>query len=151
MPFFIPLRRYAVEGLPSPEKFPATVGKHIIDEMPKGWVHGHLRSGRGLMLIDGLDELQEGTPRTEALGWLQELVETFPLCTYILTSRPGAVEGGLALPPRFTSLELRPMTLVKIRRFVENWHDAMRVELVENEERESLSADQASLLSTLEG
>lgn len=149
MPFFVPLRRFA-DGLPVPESFPASVGKNIIDAMPKGWVQGHLKSGRALMLIDGLDELREGQPRSEALEWLQELVESFPLCSYVLTSRPAAVEGGLALPPRFKSLELRSMTPTKIRRFVEHWHDAMRVELSDREEHEGLSADQASLLSTLE-
>jgi hypothetical protein len=149
MPFFIPLRRFA-EGLPAPESFPASVGKNIIDAMPKGWVHGHLKSGRALMLIDGLDELREGAPRSGALEWLQELIESFPLCSYVLTSRPAAVEGGLVLPPLFKPLELRSMTPTRIRRFVEHWHDAMRVELPDREEQEGLSADQASLLSTLE-
>ena len=150
IPFFIPLRRYAAEGLPSPESFPMSVGKNIISSMPKGWVQSHLRDGRALVLIDGLDELKEGSPRTEALEWLQDLIDTFPGCGYIITSRPGALEDGFHLPAGFTSLELRPMTPGKIRSFVEHWHDAMRVELADNDEHERLSADQASLLATLE-
>jgi hypothetical protein len=41
IPFFIPLRRYASGGPPPPEAFPASVGKNIIDSMPKPQSTGH--------------------------------------------------------------------------------------------------------------
>lgn len=155
VPFFIPLRRYAADGLPAPQAFPMSVGKNIMDAMPQGWVHSHLKSGRCLILIDGLDELREGRPRDQAVEWLEELIESFPECGYVVTSRPGAVEGDAHLRysflrNSFVSLELRSMTPAKIRSFIEHWHDAMRVELLDHEERERLSADQTALLATLE-
>lgn len=150
IPFFIPLRRYAADGPPAPDMFPVSVGKNIISVMPQGWVHRCLKDGRGLLLIDGLDELKEGQARDQTLEWLQELIETFPLCSFVVTSRPGAVEGQGELRRSFTPLELRPMTPAKIRGFVEHWHDAMRVELADDEERERLSADQTALLAALE-
>jgi hypothetical protein len=150
IPFFIPLRRYATETLPPPELFPMSIGKNIVNAMPNGWVHKHLKSGSALVLIDGLDELKEGTSRTLALEWLEELIESFPLCSYIVTSRPGAIKNQQETLSRFTHLELRLMTPAKIRTFAEHWHDAMRVELAGNEEHEQLSADQSSFLAALE-
>jgi energy-coupling factor transporter ATP-binding protein EcfA2 len=150
IPFYIPLRRYAADGPPPPEKFPLSVGANIIDSMPKGWVHSCLKNGKGLILVDGLDELKEGGARERAIEWLEQLVEDFPDCTYIITSRPGAVAAQGRLRSRFMLLELRPMTPVKIRGFVEHWHEAMRVELTDHEEREKLSTDQSALLATLE-
>ena len=58
VPFFIPLRRYVNRSLPSPEEFPLTVGRNLAHEMPSGWVHGLLRAGRALILVDGVDEMQ---------------------------------------------------------------------------------------------
>jgi hypothetical protein len=148
-PFFIPLRRYAA-GLPNPEEFPKSIGKNITEEMPPGWVQSCLRRGQGLVLIDGLDELKEGEQRAEALQWLRDLTEDFPLATYIITTRPAALKYGHALTADFTSLELRPMTPAKVRTFVEHWHEAMRIELTDQEEREALVADQSAFLSALE-
>jgi hypothetical protein len=151
VPFFIPLRRYASTQLPTPEKFPAEIGRHIVDEMPKGWVSKLLREGRGVVLVDGLDELQEGEARDEAIRWLNDLVETFPRSKYIVTSRPAAVSTVWAHPDNdFVRVELQPMSPPKIRAFIERWHDAMHVELVDPQERERLSSDQAALLATLE-
>ena len=150
IPFLIPLRRYASDALPSPEEFPAGTAKNILAEMPERWVHGHLKKGRGLILIDGLDELKEGQPRERALDWLQDLIDTFPNCAYVFTSRPAAV-NDTNLPWRsFISLELRPMTPSKVSSFIDHWHEAMRVELVGHEERERLSFDRSALLTSLE-
>jgi hypothetical protein len=149
-PFFIPLRRYAREGLPSPEHFPQSIGRNITIDMPQGWVQSYLRKGQALLLIDGLDELKEGKSRDAALQWLRDLIDDFPECKYVVTSRPGAMRQRHKLPPGFASLELRPMTPAKIRDFVERWHDAMRVELNDQEERDRLAIDQSAFLSALE-
>ena len=60
VPFFIPLRRYVNRSLPAPEEFPLAVGRNLSHEMPAGWVHGLLRAGRALVLVDGVDEMPEG-------------------------------------------------------------------------------------------
>jgi len=58
VPFYVPLRRYVEGDLPTPEQFLDAVGRHIAQEMPPGWVHGLLREGRALVLVDGVDELR---------------------------------------------------------------------------------------------
>ena len=69
VPFFIPLRRYVNRTLPTPEEFPLAVGRNVAHEMPGGWVHGLLRDGRALVLLDGVDEMPDGQ-REHVRSWL---------------------------------------------------------------------------------
>ena len=48
IPFLLRLRHYIGKRLPAPEGFLGQLGQHIADEMPKGWVHGLLRTGKAL-------------------------------------------------------------------------------------------------------
>jgi len=150
MPFYIPLRRYADERLPSPEDFPSSVSQHIAAEMPDSWVHEALRGGDGLVLIDGVDELQDGTARTVARRWLADLVSAFPHARYVITSRPAAINEDWLSPLAFQTAELLPMAPSSVRMFVGQWHDAMYSELADGDGRERLRGDQAALLSAIE-
>src|SRR5262249_50446432 len=93
VPFFISLRRYVDRELPSLEQFPESIGRFIADEMPKGFVLGHLRAGRATVLVDGVDEFPESR-RADARRWVDELIAAFPDARYVITSRPGAVPPG---------------------------------------------------------
>ena len=93
VPFFIPLRRYVNGTLPAPEQFPLAVGRNVAHEMPGGWVHGLLRDGRALVLIDGVDEMPEGQ-REHVRSWLGGLIGDFPNARYVVTSRPTAIAEG---------------------------------------------------------
>src|SRR3989454_10771983 len=57
LPFYVRLRQYVRSDLPRPELFIEFSAPAIADTMPKGWVHTALRSGRALVLVDGVDEL----------------------------------------------------------------------------------------------
>jgi hypothetical protein len=85
IPFIIRLRSYVDRPLPTPAEFVAEVGPSIVGLMPDQWVEGLLDDGRGLVLIDGLDELpleRRGTVER----WLSDLVAAFPSATYVVTS-----------------------------------------------------------------
>ncbi|MGI5165509.1 NACHT domain-containing protein [Spirillospora sp. CA-253888] len=125
VPFLIPLRRYVGRSLPAPENFLDQVGRHIADEMPKGWVHGLLRSGRALLLIDGIDELPKAE-RGPAREWLRELTRTYPEAHYIVTSRPGAAGARWLDREGFEAADLRPMTWPDVQAFIRHWHAALR-------------------------
>ena len=86
VPFFIPLRRYVNRSLPAPEEFPLTVGRNLTHEMPAGWVHGLLRSGQALVLVDGVDEMPEAQ-RKKVREWLEEMASSFPDARYGVHSR----------------------------------------------------------------
>jgi hypothetical protein len=135
VPFFIPLRRYAqAAAFPPPERFLEAVGSMIGAEMPDGWAHRMLKSGRALVLVDGVDELPAGR-RPAAEEWLRELTAAFPDARYLVTSRPAAVPPTWLGRADFITCAIQPMAPSDIRQFIAHWHDAMR----------SMAAEQTSL------
>lgn len=90
VPFFIPLRRYVNRALPAPEELPLAVGRNLAHEMPNGWVHGLLRDGRALVLLDGVDEMPEAQ-REQVRSWLSDLIGNFGHARYVVTTRPAAI------------------------------------------------------------
>lgn len=124
VPFFIPLRHFA-HRLPAPEEFLDSTGAEMRAEMPADWVTGILKAGRGLVMIDGVDELPV-TMRATFRPWLRALTGQFAQSRFIVTSRQPAVAADWLSRQGFLSLELRPMSLADQRAFVRHWHAAMR-------------------------
>ncbi|MGW4061052.1 NACHT domain-containing protein [Amycolatopsis sp. NPDC004747] len=137
-PFLVRLRRFSHSPLPTPERFLDEVGRHIADEMPSGWVQRHLRQGRAVVLVDGLDEVPDER-RREVREWLRELVGAFPRARFVVTTRPAAVATGWLRDEGFTEVRLQPMTPRDVRTFVTRWHRALPGEPLD-EERDALIA-----------
>lgn len=148
LPFFIPLREYANGELPTPEQFLRRVGRHIADEMPAGWVQERLRRGEAVVLIDGVDELS-ADHRNAARAWLRELVSAFPHARYVVTSRPAAIDFGWLDDEGFTVAELQPMTQRDVDAFIHRWHEAMRSQSTEADERKVLDLNEQRLLQMI--
>jgi len=144
LPFYIRLRQYGPSGLPRPEMFIEFSAPAIADTMPKGWVHNALRSGRALVLVDGVDELS-ASKRDEVHHWLRDLVQTYSTAHFIVTSRSYAIEEGWMNREAFGDAELQPMGLADIFSFIEHWHAAVREEL----EREAAKNELESLAEYL--
>lgn len=136
-PFFIRLRQCVDSGLPSPEQFPRFVAPAILGAMPATWVHDRLRSGRAVVLVDGLDELGE-TQRKNVRTWLRDLAATYSEVRFVVSSRPYAVQQNWLKDLGFEEAELLPMELPDISSFVDHWHSAVRDELQLEVEREEL-------------
>ncbi|MEV6871670.1 NACHT domain-containing protein [Amycolatopsis sp. NPDC051128] len=122
--FLLRLRLFTRSQLPALERFLDEVGRHIADEMPTGWVQQRLRSGKAVVLVDGIDELL-AERRPEVRAWLGELISAFPRARYVLTSRSAAVEPDWLDAEAFTEVALQPMTPRDVRTFVARWHAAM--------------------------
>jgi hypothetical protein len=137
VPFYIRLRHYAQKELPRPEAFPDFAAPAIIGTMPQKWVHTILREGRALILIDGVDELSH-TQRDKVYTWLKDLVETYNDCTFIVTSRPHAIEDGWMCHEAFNELTLQEMSLSDIHSFIDHWHNAVKQELLTDEAKREL-------------
>ncbi|MEZ5388086.1 MAG: NACHT domain-containing protein [Prosthecobacter sp.] len=81
LPIFIELRRVAPELPDDPKKSPDLAklieivwkkdsrNAGIIKRMPKGWLTNRLRSGRCLLLWDGLDEVADPVERSKVRDW----------------------------------------------------------------------------------
>jgi hypothetical protein len=148
VPFFIPLRRYVNRSLPAPEEFPLAVGRNLAHEMPPGWVHGLLRAGRALVLVDGVDEMPEGQ-RDQVRAWLDDLTGSFRDARYVVTSRPTAIREGWLEGLEFAATELQPMSTADVTEFIHQWHQAVAAEILDPSEVADLTAYEQSLITAL--
>lgn len=151
VPFFVRLRTCVNTGFPSPEEFPRQVAPMIAGDTPRGWVHDQLDCGRAVVLVDGVDELPR-EQRGAMLERLQQLVASYPLARYIVTSRPAALKAedwpewqDWIKQEGFVELNLQPMTSTQIESFVDHWHTALAQALSDQAEREELKSHPASL------
>ncbi|MFF4492163.1 NACHT domain-containing protein [Streptomyces sp. NPDC001544] len=125
VPFVLPLRTLTRHGerLPMPERFLAAAGCPLSGAQPDGWEYRVLAAGRGLVLVDGLDEVPE-PERQRARAWLRGLVEAFPGNRWLVTSRPSAVGDDWLADDGFTELILSAMSPAGVGSFIRRWHRA---------------------------
>ncbi|MET9677092.1 NACHT domain-containing protein [Streptomyces sp. NPDC006482] len=123
IPFVLPLRALTRHGerLPSPDRFLAAAGCPLTP--PEGWADRVLAAGRGLVLVDGIDEIPEAE-RGRARDWLRGLLDTYEGNRWLVTSRPTAVRDDWLAPEGFSELTLAPMTRTEVTTFVRRWHRA---------------------------
>ncbi|MFE0804381.1 NACHT domain-containing protein [Streptomyces sp. NPDC058812] len=128
VPFVLPMRRIVRPGaeLPFPGDFLRAVGCPVAGEQPPGWVERVLRARRGVLLVDGIDEIA-GDRRAAARRWLRELVRAFPGNLWLVTSRPSAVPEDWLAAEGFGERVLARMSQDDIATFVRRWHRAAGV------------------------
>ncbi|WP_328829782.1 NACHT domain-containing protein [Streptomyces sp. NBC_00252] len=124
VPFVVPLRNLRAQGraFPKPAELPLAAELQV-DNPPEGWARRVLESGRGLLLIDGLDEVPR-EDRKAAASWLSEFLHRFPETRCMATVRPLAVEESWLTEEGFDELRLLPMRDPDIQTFVAAWHRA---------------------------
>ncbi|MFE0251159.1 NACHT domain-containing protein [Streptomyces sp. NPDC059010] len=149
VPFVIPMREVYARG----GRFPAvsellSAGRVISDDAPDGWAGRVLEAGRGLLLVDGLDEVPP-EEREKARRWLSALLDRYPETLCLATVRPDAVEKDWLLAERFSELTLLPMSDEDIQAFVTAWHEAARLE-AEHLYDARRCGDEQELLASLE-
>ncbi|MFE9705907.1 NACHT domain-containing protein [Streptomyces sp. NPDC005930] len=122
IPYVLPLRTLIRAGtLPSPAAFLTVVGCPLTP--PEGWAERVLGAGRGLVLVDGLDEIP-AADRNRTRDWLLALIRAFPGNRWLLTSRPTAVRADWLAAEGFRELALTPMRQDDVVTFVRRWHAA---------------------------
>ncbi|WP_432280694.1 NACHT domain-containing protein [Streptomyces luomodiensis] len=125
VPFVLPLRALTRDGasFPTPDQFLAAVGCPLANLQPTGWFDRVLTSGRGLILIDGMDEVPE-IERESARRWLQDLLAVYPENRWLITSRPSAVRDEWLADEGFIELDMAPMSRDSVASFIKRWHKA---------------------------
>ena len=125
VPFLLRLRSYADRALPRPEQLLAGVADPLVDLLPSGWVHRQLRTGRVLLLVDGVDELVPAQ-RAAVRTWLRGLLAEYPQLRVVVTSRRGAADRNWLTGEGFAPVLLERMSPLDVAAFCRRWHDAMR-------------------------
>jgi energy-coupling factor transporter ATP-binding protein EcfA2 len=88
--------------------------------VPALWIDRHLKRGKCLVLLDGLDEVADAATRQQMVAWVQRQMVAYGNHRFVLTSRP---YGYRANPlDSVTVLEVHPFTPDQIERFVHNWY-----------------------------
>ena len=145
VPFVLRLRAFTSHGtLPTPEDFLRAAGIPLHGAAPEGWVDGLLSDGRGLVLVDGVDEVpMRLRHRTEK--WLKDLIAAYPRSRYVVTTRPSAVPESWLAGFGFEAHSLLAMDRKDIHAFIGHWHAAARSECVSSEQLGQLDVYEASL------
>ncbi|MFJ1930248.1 NACHT domain-containing protein [Streptomyces sp. NPDC088131] len=128
VPFVVPLRTLRARGgaFPSVGQL-AAASSAAVDDPPEGWTGRVLEAGRGLLLVDGLDEVPPDE-REAAYDWLSRLLRRYPATRCVATVRPHAVAPGWLASEDFEELRLLPMRNEDIAAFVAAWHRAARLD-----------------------
>lgn len=148
VPFVVPLRTLRAQGgaYPLPGQLPYAA-RLVIDGAPEGWATRVLKTGRAMLLVDGLDEVPPDD-REEAHRWLSNLLWRYPLVRCVATVRPLAVEPGWLRRAEFEELRLLPMRDGDIQAFVAAWHRAARLDSDPHEPLDELERDLAHQFRT---
>ncbi|MET7988744.1 MULTISPECIES: NACHT domain-containing protein [unclassified Streptomyces] len=149
VPFVLPMRTLTRQhdDLPTPDEFLRRTRCPLAGSQPSGWVDRVLASGRGILLLDGIDEVPKRT-RERTRRWLQDLLATYQKNVWLVTSRPSAVRDRWLATEKFTELSLAPMSREDVTSFIHRWHDAAR-SVSEQEERDQLDAYENSLVTAV--
>jgi hypothetical protein len=123
IPILITLRHLDNGPFPAPSELLQASTPAIAAVQPEGWMTRQLRSGRVLLLVDGVDEIGVARRRSVAT-WLRQLVNVYDL-HIVVTSRPAAVPEDWLSDVGFKSVMLEPMNADDVRVFVRQWHDAV--------------------------
>lgn len=148
VPYVLPLSTIARrERLPAPGEFLTAVEVPLTG--PPGWTEKVLADGRALVMVDGLDEIDQRA-RERVGDWLRGLLAAFPGNHWLVTSRPSAVAEHWLADEGFAELTLSPMSRRDIDAFVERWHNAARRAAADDpEELHRLNGYQDGLLDAL--
>ena len=148
VPFLIRLRDCPNGKLPAANDLPTFLAKHL-PSAPKNWMTNLLDSGQALVLFDGVDEIHRDQRRQleEEIG---QLIRTYPDCTYVVTTRPGAVAPGWLSRLDFLEARVEPMSRQDREEFIDKWYRSAALELkLKPRPGENLTQTAASLKAEL--
>jgi predicted ATP-binding protein involved in virulence/Leucine-rich repeat (LRR) protein len=123
IPFLILLRKCQDGRLPAPDEFPGAMAREV-SQPPVDWVASILKAGRGLVLLDGVDEIPNAN-RSAILDEIHAIIAAYPDNHFVLTTRPEAVPVGWLDGLGFREAAVSPMSVHDTARFIRKWHDAV--------------------------
>jgi energy-coupling factor transporter ATP-binding protein EcfA2 len=92
---------------------------------PAGWVNQVLTEGRGLVMIDGVDEIAT-FDRVACTRTIGKLAGVYPLSVFIVTSRPAAVGDGWLTQHGFEDAEIDGLARIDQEELISKWFAAVK-------------------------
>ncbi|MER5929381.1 NACHT domain-containing protein [Streptomyces sp. NPDC002054] len=107
-----------------------------------------LTAGRGLVLVDGIDEVPE-RERERTRTWLSELMDQYDGDNrWLVTSRPSAVGEQWLAEAEFSELTLSAMGPAEVATFIRRWHAAARPDAEDPAELDAYERDLLTAVRT---
>ena len=147
-PLMVRLRDYHGRPLPKGHEVLSTTSSALTELDPGDWFKDRLHRGRFIFLIDGLDEVSEDQ-RREVARWLEDLTLASPNSSYLVTTRPSAVDHDYLSNLDFDEYFLKPMTPAEVHSFVDYWHEATSEASTHDAERRAIIDQKRSQLTRL--
>ncbi len=129
IPFFAPLRELKdpeAEGFLDFIKRCCCLKDHSV---PDDYLKSVLAKGRGIMLLDGLDEVASEDKRIKTCKWIEKARKVLPYTRFVMTSRYGGYLGKSRLEGNLLELSIRDFTPEEAREFLIRWFEAVEVAL----------------------
>jgi hypothetical protein len=149
VPVMVELRRFAERDLPGPSEYLSGLSRSLTERLSGPWVDQALRSGRAVLLIDGVDEFPADR-RHELQDWIGDLAHDYPQARMVVTSRPAATPADWLDADEFGRSDLMPMSRPHIAAFVRHWHDAIRLELGGQKPADEITGFQQAMISAVD-
>jgi hypothetical protein len=123
VPILVSLREYAKASKPLQEFI---IDQFAVCHFPSAtpFVDALLKSGRAIVLFDGLDEVpvtgEEGNQRNQIAEDITRFARVYSNCHIVITCRVAAT--GFAFDPSFTCLEMSDFAPEQVEHFVTCWY-----------------------------
>jgi predicted NACHT family NTPase len=117
VPIPITLREFSESGKDLKQYIDEVFEKYQFPKAKK-FVEIDLNKGKCQLLLDGFDELATKERQEKITAEIQEFIEKYPKCQFIVTSRIAGYHDELR---GFTKLELMEFDDKQIEKFIENW------------------------------
>ena len=117
----------------------------------KNWFERKLKTGKCLVMLDGLDEVADAEQRKRVSKWVDEQLEYYSKCQFLITSRP---QGYKDAPlQKADVLEVQPLNTEQVKNFINNWYLANEIkssgDQLNDEVRERATGDAMDLMRRL--
>ena len=130
----------------------ATLSEDIPLIMPTEWIQRQMQRGRVLFMLDGLDETEPDIVKKSILPWLAEIMNEYPACGYVISSRPVGYPPGSLSKLKFVECNLKDFSDANIQEYSRHWCTAVRLSQnePEKEARKKGKADGDKILESFE-
>lgn len=112
----------------------ATASRDRAALMPEGWLDRQMRAGRVLFMLDGLDETEPEMRDDYVFPWLEQLIDDYPQCAFLVSSRPTGYPTGALRKRKFAECDLLDFDDRRINEYARHWCTAVRLARNEPEE-----------------
>ena len=143
IPALLRLRQLDPDALPAPDGIlDAILPSKIYSGLaPKDWLKDRMAEGRVLFMVDGLDEVEPAKLDDQVLPWLGGLIERYPNCCYVISTRPVGRRTGAFAAMDFDQFEIMPFDDERKRAYCRHWATAVRLTQNEPDEEARIEGD----------